>query len=187
MSRIMVVLALTAGVSPGIAQEVHVDYQHACNFSSYKTYRWAPQQAQLSDVPFPNQLMQERIVSFVEEALGAKGFKRVETGADLLVSYDVKITTQPQFTTYTDTTGPGWGWAGRGCCGWDGGWGSAFSTTETQAVSTAMLVVNMQDSRHKQLVFQGVSTTTVSSRAEKNTRRLQRGINKMFEKYPPKE
>jgi hypothetical protein len=52
---------------------------------------------------------------------------------------------------------------------------------------TAMLVVNMQDSRDKQLVFQGVSTTTVSARPEKNTKRLQRGVNKMFEKYPPKD
>jgi hypothetical protein len=173
MSRLMVVLALTAAVSPGIAQEVRVDYEHACNFSGYKTYHWAPQQAHFSDLPFSNQLMQERIVSFVEEALAAKGFKRVETGADLLVSYDVKIATEPQYTTYTDTTGLGWG--------------SAFSTTESQAVSTAMLVVNMKDSRHKQLVFQGVSTTRVSSRAEKNARRLQKGINKMFEKYPPKD
>lgn len=186
MSRIMVVVALTAGMSSGIAQEVRVDYKHACNFSGYRTYRWAqPQQAQLSDVPFPNQLMQERIVSFVEEALGAKGFKRVETGADLVVSYDVKIMTQPQFTTYTDATSPGWG--GWGCCGWGGGWGSAFSTTETQNVLTAMLVVNMKDSHRNRLVFQGVSTATVSSRAEKNTRRLQKGISKMFEKYPPKE
>jgi len=184
MSRIMVVLVLTAGVSPGIAQEVHVDYEHACNFSAYKTYCWASQQAQVADVPFPNQLMQERIVSSVEEALGAKGFNRVETGADLLVSYDVKITTQPQFTTYTDTTGPGWG--GRGCCGWDGSWGAAFSTTETQTVLKAMLVVNLEDSRHKRLVFQGISTTTVSLKAEKNTARLQRGINKMFKKYPPR-
>ena len=187
MSRIMVALALTAGVSAGIAQEVHVDYEHACNFSTFKTYRWAPRPAHLAGDPFPNQLMQERIVSFVEETLAAKGIKRVETGADLLVSYDVKITAQPQFTTYTDSTGPGWGWGGRGCCGWDGGWGSAFSTTETQSIVTAMLVVNMQNSRDKQLVFQGVSTDAVSARPEKNTRRLQRGINKMFEKYPPKD
>jgi len=50
---------------------------------------------------------------------------------------------------------------------------------------TGTLVVNMTDSRQRQLVFQGTSTDSLSSRAEKNTRRLQRGICKMFAWYPP--
>jgi hypothetical protein len=45
----------------------------------------------------------------------------------------------------------------------------------------------MSDARQKQLVFQGVSTATISSRAEKNAKRLQKGINEMFEKYPPRK
>ena len=115
MSRAVMLVTLTAAVSLGLAQEVRVDYKHACNFSGYKTYRWdAPQHVQFSNVQFPNQLMQDRIVSAVEEALGAKGFRRVEKGEDLLVTYEVTLNPQPRFTTYTDATGPGWG--GLGCC-----------------------------------------------------------------------
>jgi hypothetical protein len=183
MSRIMVLLTLASVVSPGVAQKVRVDYDHACNFSLYKTYRWVKlQQVQFSDVQFPNQLMHERIVGFVEEALAAKRFTRVETGGDLLVGYDMKVDSEPQFTTYA--TGPAWGWSGWG---WGGGWDSAFSTTTTQTILTGALVVSMTDSRQKQLVFQGVSTDTISSKAEKNTKRLQKGIDKIFEKYPPKK
>ena len=195
MSRIMVLLVLASTGSPGVAQKVRVDYDHGCNFSRYKTYRWVDtQKAPSPDVRFPNQLMQERIVGFVEEALAAKQFARVETGGDLLVGYAMKVSAEPQFTTFTDSTGPGWGWGGwggygPGCCGWGwvGGWSSAFSTTTMQTIWMGTLVVSMTDARQRQLVFQGVSTDTISSKAEKNTKRLQKGICEMFEKYPPRK
>jgi hypothetical protein len=191
MSRIMLFLALASAVSPGVAQKVRVDYDHGCNFSRYKTYRWAElQHAQSPDVLFPNQLMQERIVGFVQEALAAKQFKRVETGGDLVVGYAMNVNAEPQFTTFTDAVGPGWGggwgWAGPSGWGWGGGWSSGFSTTTTQTIWTGTIVVSMTDARQKQLVFQGVSTDTISSRAEKNAKRLQKGIYEIFEKYPPR-
>ena len=194
MSRMMMLLALASAVIPGVAQKVRVDYDHGCDYSHYKTYRWVGSQGALpSDLLFPNQLMQQRIVGFVEEALAAKRFTRVETGGDLLVSYDLKVTAEPEFTTFTDAAGPvggdGWGWNawgfnGLGCCGW--GWGSGVSTTTAQTQWIGTLVVNLTDSHQKQLVFQGLSTDTISSKAEKNTKRLQKGIKEMFEKYPPK-
>ena len=183
MSRIMVLLTLASVVSPGVAQKVRVDYDHACDFSLYKTYRWVElQEAEFPDVQFPNQLMQKRIVGFVEEALAARHVTRVDKGGDLLVGYDFKFNSEPQFTTYS--TGPAWGWGGWG---WGGGWDSAFSTTTTQTILTGTLVVSMTDSRQKQLVFQGVSTDTISSKAQKNTKRLQKGIDKIFGMYPPKQ
>jgi len=194
MSRTMMLLALASAVSPGVAQKVRVDYDHGCDYSRYKTYRWVGLQRASSDVQFPNQLMRERIVSFVGEALAAKHFTPVATGGDLLVRYDVKVTAEPEFTTFSDAAGPGWGWGGLswggwgwtgwGCCGW--GWGNGFSTTTTQTHWTGTLVVSLTDPRQKQLIFQGVSTDTISSKAEKNTKRFQKGIQEMFEKYPPK-
>ena len=195
MSRMMMLLALASAVSPGVAQKVRVDYDYGRDYSHYKTYRWEGlQKASSSDV-FPNQLMQQRIVRFVEEALAAKRFTRVETGGDILVNYDLKVTAEPQLTTFTNAAGPvggwdGWGWGawgwgglgGLGCCGW----GSGFSTTTAQTFWKGTLVISLTDSHHKQLIFQGVSTDMISSRAWKNTKRLQKGITEMFEKYPPK-
>ena len=193
MSRTLMLLALASAVSPGVAQKVRVDYDHGCDYSRYKTYRWVGLQRASSDVQFPNQLMQERIVNFVGEALAAKRLTRVATGGDLLVSYDVKVTAEPEFTTFSDAAGPvwgwggwgwgGWGWAGWGCCGW--GLGNGFSTTTVQTYWRGTLVVSLTDPRQDQLIFQGVSTDTISSKAEKNTKRLQKGIQEMFEKYPP--
>jgi Domain of unknown function (DUF4136) len=197
MSRTVLLLALASAVLPVVAEKVRVDYDHGCDYSHYKTYRWAGfQRASPSDVQFPNQLMRERIVRFVDQALAARHFTRVETGGDLLVNYDVKVTAEPQLTTFTNTAGPfggwdgwgwgswgwgGWGWAGWGCCGW----GSGFSTTTAQTYWEGTLVVSLTDSHRNQLVFQGASTEMISSRAGKNTKRLQKGVNEIFEKYPP--
>jgi len=195
MSRNMILLALASIVSPAVAQRVRVDYDHGCNFSRYTTYRWVELQKPPSpDVQFPNQLMQERIVAFVQEALASKQITRVETGGDLLVSYVMKVMAEPQFNTFTSAAGPVWSWSGwdgfaPSCCGWGwgGGWGSSFSTTTTQTIWTGTIVVSMSDAHQKQLVFQGASTDTISSKGEKNTKRLQKGISEIFEKYPPRK
>jgi hypothetical protein len=171
MKRVVALLAVACSVSPAIAQRVRVDYDHGASFSRYKTYSWAQLSEPQSPVgQFPNQLMHDRIVRFVEEALAAKGLKRVEKGGNLQVGYQMDVTEQLQY----NTVGSGWGW--------DGG----FSTTTTQTILTGTLIINMMDSREKQLIFQGISTETISSRPERNTRRLQKAVNKIFEKYPPR-
>ena len=82
MNRIVGTLALTFAISPVAAQKAHVDFDHSCDFSHYQTYRWAgPHRRTIL-----NQLMQERVIGFIEEALSAKRLKRVETGGDLLIS-----------------------------------------------------------------------------------------------------
>jgi hypothetical protein len=44
----------------------------------------------------------------------------------------------------------------------------------------------MTDAHKKQLIFQGTSSDEISSRPEKNIKRYKKGIDKMFEKYPPR-
>jgi hypothetical protein len=40
--------------------------------------------------------------------------------------------------------------------------------------------------QQKQLVFRGTATDTLSDKAEKNTKKIQKAVEKMFKKYPPK-
>jgi hypothetical protein len=174
MNRIIVLGMLVCGVSPALAHRIRVDFDHGINFSSYRTFSWAPAADASPPEPlFPNQLMRERIVGFIEEALAARGFKRVQTGGDLLLSYGIQVTETPQFTTFSDGPGPGWGW------------GSGFSTTTVQTIYEGTLVVDMVDAGHNKLVFQGTSTQTISSRPSTNTRKLAKAVNEIFERYPP--
>ena len=110
MKRLLAILAVACAISPVAAQKAHVDFDHACDFSRYQTYRWAaPPNADLL-----NQLMQLRVIGFVEEALAAKRLRRVETGGDLLVNFQMDVRQEKVYTTFADTTGFGWGW-GWGC------------------------------------------------------------------------
>jgi Domain of unknown function (DUF4136) len=167
VNRILASFALVCAASTCFALRVRVDYDHGRDFSRYKNYRWV----RVPDAQLPDQLMQTRIERFVEEALAAKGLKRVEKGGDLLVGYQTMVSEQQQFVTFGDG---GWGW------------GNGISTTTTQTIMTGTLIVDMVDAQHNKLVFRGVSTATVSSRPEKNTRSFQKGIREMFEKYPPR-
>jgi Domain of unknown function (DUF4136) len=174
--RIVVLGALVLTVSPALAHRIRVDFDHGMHFSRYKTYRWMDSEAAPSPDPlFPNQLMRVRISGLIEEALAVRGFKRVATGGDLLIGYGVQVTEHPQFNTFYDGGGPGWGW----------GWGGGFSTTTVETIYEGTLVVDLVDANQKKLVFQGTSTQTISSRPERNTKRLARAVNEIFEKYPP--
>ena len=180
MNRIVLTAALVCAVSPGFAHKVRVDFNHGIHFSCYKTYRWVQSpDAPSSQAQFPNQLMQERIARSVDEALAARGLQRVTTGGDLLISYQFQVTRQPQYFTFSDGWGPGWDW------GW--GWGNGFAVTTAEDILQGTLVLDMVDANQQQLVFQGTSTQAISSRPEKNSRKLIKAVNEIFQRYPPRQ
>jgi hypothetical protein len=164
------------------AQKVRVDYDHGANFTKYHTYSWGETQA----APEFSQLVQQRIVGQIEENLAERGLKQVETGGDLTVNYQATVKQEVQYTTFGD--GGGWGWGS----GWGSGWGNGYygggisTTTETE-IPIGTIVVDLIDPQAKQLVFRGIATDTLSSQAEKNTKKLTKAMHKVFEKYPPKE
>jgi hypothetical protein len=170
MNRPVMMVALACAISPIVASRARVDFCHACDFSHFQTYRWVGP----PDAASFNQLMQQRVVSFVDEALAARQLKRVQTGGDLLIDFRMDVQQQQVFTTISNGFG------------WDWGWGSGFATTTSETIQTGTLTVNMVDSRRNQLVFQGVSSASLSSRPQRNTRRFARAVNEIFEKYPPR-
>jgi hypothetical protein len=48
-----------------------------------------------------------------------------------------------------------------------------------------VLVVDMMDAHRQKLVFEGTSTQMVSSKPEKNTRKLAKAVTEVFARYPP--
>jgi hypothetical protein len=169
MKRVLAIFALACAVSPMVAQKARVDFDHAADFSHYQTYRWAAPPAADS----LNQLMQLRVIGFVEEALAARRLRRVETGGDLLINFQMDVRQEEVLTTFAD---PGFGW----------GWGGEIATTTAQVINLGTLTVDVVDSHRNRLVFQGVSTAPISSKPAHNTRRLAKAVNEIFEKYTPK-
>ena len=83
--------------------------------------------------------------------------------------------------------GGGWGYGPGWRTGWGYGGGSSISTTTASTIPVGTLVIDLLDPKEKQLVFRGVATDTLSSKPEKNTKKIVKSVNKIFEKYPPKE
>src|ERR1700726_4594923 len=154
------------------AQQVKTDYDRSANFAQYKTYSW-------EHVKTQDPLDVDRIKTAVNAALAAKGWTQVDSGGD--VSIVALETTQNQQTlnTFYDGFGGGWGWRGFG----GGGFGEATTTTDTYKVGT--LVVDLFDTKTKSLLWRGSSSDTLSNNSNKNIKNLDKGVEKMFKKFPP--
>ena len=86
---------------------------------------------------------------------------------------------QQTLNTFYDGFGGGWGWrrfGGRGF--WE-----ATTTTETYKVGT--LVVDLFDTKTKQLIWRGAASDTLSNNSDKNIKNLDKGVDKMFKQFPP--
>jgi uncharacterized protein DUF4136 len=167
---LMGIMLLFAGTSS--AQQVKTDYDRNANFGQYKTYSW-------EQVKTKHALDVGRIKAAVNTALAAKGWTQVDSGGDVCIMA-VEITSNQQtLNTFYDGFGGGWGWRRFG----GGGFGEATTTTETYKVGT--VVVDLFDHKTKQLVWRGSASDTLSNNSDKNIKKLDKGVEKMFKKFPP--
>jgi uncharacterized protein DUF4136 len=157
------------------AQQVKTDYDRNANFAQYKTYSW-------EKVKTKDLLDVDRIKSAVNATLGAKGWTQVPSGGDVSIIAIEMTQSQQTLNTFYDGYGGGWGWRGFGGGGL-GGFGDATTTTETYQVGT--LVVDLFDTKTKQLLWRGSSSDTLSNNSNKNIQNLNKGVEKMFNKFPP--
>jgi hypothetical protein len=154
------------------AQHVQTDFDHQANFSQYKTYSW-------QEIKPANSLWDARIKNAVDAQLAAKGWTQVESGGDVAVVAMKSSKTQRTLQTFYDGFGGGWGWRRFG----GGGFGDSTTTEQDYKVGT--LVIDLYDAKTKQLIWRGSAQDTVSDKASKNEKNLDKGVAKMFKKFPP--
>jgi hypothetical protein len=148
------------------AQEVRFDYDRAANFSAYKTYQWVTTKGgQATD-----QLMDQNLKRAVDGQLASKGLRRVESGGDLNVGYQVAIDKEKQF---------------------DGiGYGPRFSAggrVSTSTIEVGKMAVDLSDAASNQLVWRGDigKTLDIKKDPDKNFQNLEKAMAKLFRNYPP--
>jgi hypothetical protein len=168
-------LVLLLFASKSYAQQVKTDYDRNADFGRYKTYSW-------EQVKTQDPLNVDRIKNAVNTTLAARGWNRVDSGGDVRVLAMEITRDQQTLNTFYDGFGGGWGWRRFGGGG-IGGLGEATTTTETYKVGT--LVVDLFDAKTKQLLWRGSSSDTLSNNSTKNIENLDKGVEKMFKKFPP--
>jgi hypothetical protein len=155
-----------------LAQHVKTDYDRSADFSQCKTYSWEKVQTQ-------DPLWVGRIKDAVNAALTAKGWTQVESGGQVAIVAIEMTKNQQTINTFYDGFGGGWGWRRFG----GGGFGDATTTTENYKVGT--LVVDLFDANSKNLIWRGSASDTLSDKSEKNIKNLDKGVQKMFDHFPP--
>jgi hypothetical protein len=166
----LMTMALLSGLASG--QQVKTDYDRAANFTQYKTYSW-------QHVKTRDPLDVDRIKDSVNAALAAKGWTRVDSGGDASIVAVEMTRDQQTLNTFYDGLGGGWGWRRFG----GGGFGEATTTTETYKVGT--VVLDLFDTKSKQLIWRGSASDTLSNNSDKNIKNLDKAIEKMFQHFPP--
>lgn len=159
------VVALTTAV---FADHVAVDYDHAANFNQVKTYSW-------SKVHTANSIWDDRVKDAVGKELAAKGWTQVPSGGDVAIVAVEKTSIHQQYDTFYDGFG---GWRR-----W-GGIGDATTTVDNYKVGT--LIVSMFNGNSKQLIWRGTSSSDLSANPDKNTKKLDQDVQKMFKHFPPR-
>ena len=154
-----------------MAQDVKTDFDKAFDFSTVKTYSIS------IGTKWGNDLSERRVLAEIDEAIAAKGWKKVADGADVQVVLHGATQTKHNASTFYS------GMGGYGYRGFGGGMGTAQTVVSEYAVGT--LVVDMFEAKSKSLVFRGVAEDEISDNAEKNAKKVEKASAKMFKNFPP--
>ena len=175
-------LATTVTAS-AVAQQVSTDYDHKADFQRFHTFSIYKLQAS-------NSFVEQRLHDALVHDLTARGLQMVPQGGDLAVTAIGSRKNQQEYSTFYQGLG-GYGWGGRGFGGFGGRFGGGFGNdgvTNTQVINVPVgtLIVDVYDGSKHQLLFRGVASDILSSKEEKNTKKLQKSVGKIFEKFPTK-
>jgi hypothetical protein len=159
MKSLIVLALLLLGALTVNAQKVKVASDPACDFSKFKTYMW-------DNGTLANPLIKQYIVAAVDKEMTAKGLRKVENDADLMLT---TLTATASDLTMTNPSSQAW------------------------AVTKGTLVIDMSDAKTKNGVWRGVASHTLedgpSGNAVRDAKTVEKPINKavqkMFKKFPP--
>ncbi len=163
------------------AQTVKTDWNHRLDFSQFHTFSFGK-------VKTSDPLYEHRLRADVTHALTAKGLSRVPSGGDIVISAIGQTKEKTEYDSfYNGLGGDGFGWGGWG--GWGGGWGDGMGENQTteQQIPVGTLVVDLFDGHTRQLAWRGESSEDLSNNGSKDRKNVEKAIDKMFKKFPPKQ
>ncbi len=112
-------------------------------------------------------LTEQRIHNGVNAQLQGKGMTQVESNPNVFVATHVTTHTVPQ--VIADGFGP---------------WGFGGGMATVQTYTEGSLIVDLYDATTRKMVWRGVATATASDKPTKNIAKMNKALDKMFEKLP---
>ncbi len=163
---------LAAGCAAGIP--VEMDYAPGQDFSNFRQYAWHDQ------VGAPDQLVEARIRSAIDDGLAARGYVKVEPtgGADFRVSFTAVAEQALDF----DSVSSSMSYRRRG---WGVGVGT---TTRVREYTRGSLVVDVIDSSGENLLWRGASARKLMQERspEEKDQDVREIVTAILQEFPPK-
>lgn len=172
-----VVLASALLSTVAHAQKTSAAYDQTANFSNYKTFMFSSTTGARN--PFVNQM----IIEALERELTSRGLTRVDANPDLRVSYVAAsgMNLQVGSVNFGYTVNPVYsGMVPAGSAMWD--------------VTTGTLLIDLFDNKTDRIVFRGTAkdvlqrapSSDAAADAKLVSKPINKGIAKIFKKYPVK-
>ena len=174
-------LSTTACTSSRVG--VSNDFDHAVNFSAYKTWAWYPkQQADTQGGPAKGyeSFVDQRIRTAVASDLAAKGLTEVAQAPDVFVAYSARVENQQQASPYYNGLGYPYGYGYGGY----GGYGRSYTPVTQYKAGT--VIIDIVDARRKELAWRGTGMAALNQNniSQDEATRIVTGI---LGTYPPNE
>ena len=159
---VIMAVCVSLATTEAFAQKATSDYDRAVDFAKFRSYKWERGQSA------PNPLVDKRIVAAIDTQLESKGWTKTGAEPSAVVVYYAAIDAEKQLNAWG--TGPRW----RG-----------MGTVTVDTIYTGQLVVDVYDAATRQLIWRGTVSDTVSDRPEKNEKRLNEAVARLFKQFPP--
>ena len=179
--RIIPVLFLGLFYSCSPTVKVTTDYDHAANFSEYKTFAVYDLKAQQGQV---NQLNVDRVAKAIRNEMLAKGFTE-SSNPDLKVNAVSILKNKTQVTA--DSNFYGYGGMYRPYGYWGGGamMGGGTTTFNSYDYVDGSLIIDIVSAKTDKLVWQGIGNAEIDSKPDNPEQFINDAIKKILADFPP--
>ena len=171
-------LLTAVAAAPAAAQKVQVHYDNSADFTTVRTFAWAPTpEVSVKDT---SPQVHSRIKNAIEYHLTKIGLVEDPDDPDVYVTYYGESEEEVELVTthYGYSYGPGWGWGPY----WGGGVVATSATTEhTYEVGT--LIVDIWDAERKEAIWRGIASDTIPTDPERKARLIDRAVTRMIASF----
>ncbi|WP_125723131.1 DUF4136 domain-containing protein [Flavobacterium ustbae] len=179
--RIIPILFLGLFYSCSPTVKVTNDYDHAANFSEYKTFAVYDLKAQEGQV---NQLNVDRVANAIKNEMLAKGFTE-SSNPDLKVNAVSILKNKTSVSANTDFYGYGGMYRPYGYWGGGAMMGGANTTFNSYDYVDGSLVIDIVSTKTGKLVWQGIGNAEIDSKPDNPEQFINDAIKKILAGFPP--
>lgn len=142
--------------------------------ASYKTYSWATNQPQTG----MNPINWDRLRMNFESALAARGFRKVESGGDMILGFTVGARDRVETTNWGPVAPyyPGWG------RGYSHGWAYNYNDIDVRTVTNGSLALDVFDARTQRPVWHGIASKDIN-RDKVNPELVSAAVNGLVDRF----